>query len=138
MPLSVGDKLGPYKILAPSGADGMGEVYRARDTKLKRDVALKVLPEAFAFPMMTMTAAQLGEPETALRCLMMDAPHNRYTLNGHCNHRRFLAGCLPGNGGLLTALTLMAAGWDGGPRDAPGFPKNAKWQVKSERLRPLP
>src|SRR5690242_2754142 len=48
MALVTGDKLGPYEILAPIGAGGMGEVYRAKDSKLKRDVALKVLPEAFA------------------------------------------------------------------------------------------
>jgi eukaryotic-like serine/threonine-protein kinase len=48
MPLSVGDKLGTYEILAPIGAGGMGEVYRARDTKLERDVAIKVLPAALA------------------------------------------------------------------------------------------
>jgi serine/threonine protein kinase len=43
-----GDRLGPYEILAPIGAGGMGEVYRARDTKLDRDVAIKVLPAALA------------------------------------------------------------------------------------------
>src|ERR1700730_13996679 len=48
MPLSSGDKLGPYEILAPLGAGGMGEVYRARDTKLNRNVAIKVLPAALA------------------------------------------------------------------------------------------
>ncbi len=46
--LNAGSKLGPYEIVAPLGAGGMGEVYRARDTRLNRDVALKVLPEAFA------------------------------------------------------------------------------------------
>jgi len=48
MPLSPGDKLAHYEILAPLGAGGMGEVYRARDTRLNRDVAIKVLPAALA------------------------------------------------------------------------------------------
>jgi eukaryotic-like serine/threonine-protein kinase len=48
MPLRAGDQLGPYDVLSRLGAGGMGEVYRARDTKLARDVALKVLPDAFA------------------------------------------------------------------------------------------
>src|SRR5213592_2265486 len=48
MRLSVGSRLGRYEILAPIGAGGMGEVYRAKDTKLDREVAIKILPEAFA------------------------------------------------------------------------------------------
>jgi serine/threonine-protein kinase len=48
MPLATGIRLGPYEIIGPLGAGGMGEVYRARDSKLNRDVAIKVLPAAFA------------------------------------------------------------------------------------------
>ena len=48
MELSPGTRLGTYEIVAPVGAGGMGEVYRAHDTKLGRDVAIKILPEAFA------------------------------------------------------------------------------------------
>jgi eukaryotic-like serine/threonine-protein kinase len=43
-----GSNVGPYQILSALGAGGMGEVYRAHDTKLKRDVALKILPDSFA------------------------------------------------------------------------------------------
>ena len=56
MPLPVGDRLGSYEIVAPIGAGGMGEVYRARDTRLDRAVAIKVLPSALA-----------GDPERLAR-----------------------------------------------------------------------
>jgi serine/threonine protein kinase len=56
MRITPGERIGPYEVVALIGAGGMGEVYRARDTKLKREVALKVLPEAFA-----------GDPERMAR-----------------------------------------------------------------------
>ena len=48
MPLTTGVRLGPYEIVAPIGAGGMGEVYKARDTRLDRIVAIKVLPDTLA------------------------------------------------------------------------------------------
>jgi eukaryotic-like serine/threonine-protein kinase len=73
MSLTAGTRLGPYEILAPLGAGGMGEVYRARDTKLNRNVALKILPDAFAsdadrlarFSREAQTLAALNHPSIA-------------------------------------------------------------------------
>ena len=48
MTLPVGTRLGPYEILSPIGAGGMGEVYRAKDTRLGREIAIKLLPEELA------------------------------------------------------------------------------------------
>ncbi len=48
MPIAPGTRLGPFEILSPLGAGGMGEVWRARDTRLQREVAIKVLPAALA------------------------------------------------------------------------------------------
>jgi eukaryotic-like serine/threonine-protein kinase len=50
VPLASGSRLGPYEVIALIGACGMGEVYRARDTKLDRNIAIKVLPEMIACP----------------------------------------------------------------------------------------
>lgn len=91
------------------------------------------------YPMMAMTAARLGRPDKAIDALFMDAPKNIYLPNGHNYQDKRLPLYLPGNGGLLTAVAMMAAGWDGAPtKDAPGFPKDGKWKVRSEGLLPMP
>ncbi len=89
------------------------------------------------FPMTAMAAARSGEPELAVDALMIKATKNRYHANGHVYQRPGLTAYLPGNGGLLGAVAMMAAGWSNGPSTpAPGFPKNGRWSVKSENLRP--
>ncbi len=86
------------------------------------------------YPMVAMTAARVGEPEIAVAALLMDTPKNRWLPNGHNWQRPNLPLYLPGNGGLLAAVAMMAAGWRGGPNQpAPGFPSN--WTVRSEGLR---
>ena len=90
------------------------------------------------YPLVAMTAARLGEPELAVDALMMNTPKNHYHPNGHNFQRAGLTAYLPGNGGLLSAVAMMAAGWEGAPaRHAPGFPV-AGWNVREERLRGLP
>lgn len=90
------------------------------------------------YPLVAMTAARLGEPALAVEALLMDTPKNRYLPNGHNYQRPGLTIYLPGNGGLLAAVAMMAAGWDGAPTaDAPGFP-NEGWSVHWENLKPMP
>jgi hypothetical protein len=85
------------------------------------------------FPMAAMTAARVGEPELAIQALTIDSPKNRFLPNGHNYQRPSLTAYLPGNGALLAAISLMAAGWTGSrPNALRGFPKNGKWSVRAE------
>ncbi|HTV39816.1 MAG TPA: hypothetical protein VMF08_04530 [Candidatus Sulfotelmatobacter sp.] len=91
------------------------------------------------YPAMAMTAARLGEPERAIDALLLDTPKNHYDINGQVWQRPGLSVYLPANGGLLYAVALMAAGWEGAPnRLAPGFPDNGQWNVIWEDLKVAP
>ncbi len=90
------------------------------------------------FPTTCMNAVRVGEPEKALNALLMDQRTNIYLPNGHNYQDGRLRVYLPGNGGLLTAVALMCAGWDGCTVKNPGFPKDGTWNVKWEGIKPLP
>lgn len=90
------------------------------------------------YPMTAMCAARLGEPEKAVSALLMDKRTNTYLVNGHNYQDNRLRIYLPGNGGLLTAVAMMCAGWDGCDRKNPGFPDDGNWNVKWEGLKPMP
>lgn len=90
------------------------------------------------YPMTAMNAARLGDAEKAVGALLMEKRTNTYLPNGHNYQDARLRVYLPGNGGLLTAVAMMCAGWDGSKGTNPGFPKNGKWKVKWEGLNPMP
>ena len=90
------------------------------------------------YPMTAMNATRLGEPEKAVGALLMDKRTNTYLKNGHNYQDGRLRCYLPGNGGLLTAVALMCAGWDGCEIENPGFPKDGTWNVRWEGLKPMP
>ncbi|MGB8226514.1 MAG: hypothetical protein WCE45_06600, partial [Sedimentisphaerales bacterium] len=91
------------------------------------------------YPMMAMTAARAGCGDLAIRSLLLDVPKNTYLPNGHNYQRETLPCYLPGNGGLLTAAAMMAAGWDNSPnKNAPGFPDDGRWVVRWENLKKMP
>jgi hypothetical protein len=114
------------------------------------------------YPLLAMTAARLHEPETAIDFLLGPAKNFQFGVSGmtprvHLDqhaadlvpaapgsnnndgvgYRRLAETYFPSNGGLLLAVALMAARWDGESAPTPGFPKQG-WKVRAEGLRPLP
>ncbi|HSH19373.1 MAG TPA: hypothetical protein VLA03_02915 [Draconibacterium sp.] len=87
------------------------------------------------YPMAAMCATRLGEPEKAIELLLKDVKKNTYLKNGHNWQSDRLRIYLPGNGGLLTAVAMMCAGFEGNTKNNPGFPKG--WKVKWENLEPV-
>lgn len=90
------------------------------------------------YPMIAMCAARVGEPDKAVDALLMKNRTNTCLVSGHNYQDKRLRLYLPGNGGLLTAMAVMCAGWDGCTEDTPGFPKDGTWNVKWEGLLPMP
>ncbi len=90
------------------------------------------------YPMMAMCAARMGEPQNAVGALLMNQQKNTYLVSGHNYQDARLRLYLPGNGGLLMAVAMMCAGWDGSIHPNPGFPQDGNWNVRWEGLKPLP
>jgi hypothetical protein len=94
------------------------------------------------YPLMAMTAARLHEPDKAVSFLLHDSMNFQFGASGmtprFSGGQRVAETYFPSNGGLLLAIALMAGGWDGETGNAPGFPKDGRWQVRSEGLQPLP
>ncbi len=143
--------LAPLGILPGTGVE-RATMERTLDAVLKEwDWETKIW--GWDYPMIAMTAARLGRPETAVEILLREGPNNKYLPNGHCPQRsdeamaknpkpgarkREIAVYLPANGAFLSAVAMMAAGWDGNTNNAPGFPKDGKWQVRVEGVSQLP
>ena len=91
------------------------------------------------YPVLAMCAAKLGRPAAAVDSLMMDTYKNQHLPNGHVPQLPgLLSVYLPANGGLLAAIAMMVAGWDGAARELPGFPDDGSWQVTHEGLNRFP
>ena len=138
-----GKRYGHPSLLA---AYGMVPPNKLADPEIMRRTLKKVLQTwnwdstwGWDFPLTAMTAARCGEPELAVEALLMQSVKNRYAINGHNFQTRHLPLYLPGNGGLLAAVAMMAAGWDGAPDvPAPGFPQDGSWTVRWEGLERMP
>jgi hypothetical protein len=124
----------------PVGVFGMLPPIEGVDPGVAHSTALKVWQTwdwdrcwGWDFPWMAMAAARTGEPQIAVDALLKNSTRNEYDIRGVNN-----GWYLPGNGGLLYAVAMMAAGWDGSSGWAPGFPNDGSWTVKWEGLNKAP
>ena len=127
------------------GSFGMLPVSEMIDTAIMANTFHEILRKwnwqttwGWDYPMIAMAAARLGEPEKVIEALLLEMPKNTYLKNGHNYQDKRLSLYLPGNGGLLTAVAMMAAGWDGSKKINPGFPSNGRWNIKWENLKEMP
>jgi hypothetical protein len=123
------------------GTLGMLPLWEKVDKEIMRNT-LKLIMEqwnwphtwGWDYPMVAMCATRLNEPEIALDALLKVVQKNTYLVNGHNYQDDRLRIYLPGNAGLLKAVALMCAGWQGCNNANPGFPKNGQWNVRWENL----
>lgn len=130
---------------AVTGALGMYPESRLLDKSIMNNTIDKIFEVwnwdetwGWDYPMIAMCAARVGEPDKAVDALLMKNRTNTCLVSGHNYQDKRLRLYLPGNGGLLTAMAVMCAGWDGCTEETPGFPKDGKWNVKWEGLLPMP
>jgi hypothetical protein len=129
--------LGAYGFLPASSPLNVPTMQRTFD-KIMRDWHWQDT-WGWDYPLTAMTAARLGQPKQAVNALLMPVTKNTYLTNGHNYQRDNLRIYLPGNGGLLMAVSMMCAGWDGYTGEPnPGFPKDGTWRVRWEGLKQMP
>lgn len=136
-----------YKTDHPSvlGTYGMLPVTPLLDTAIMRNTFDLVWRDwdwkdtwGWDFPMTAMTATRLHQPEKAVDALFMQVRTNTYLVSGHNYQDERLRLYLPGNGGLLTAVAMMCAGYDGSTAAHPGIPAGSGWKVRWEGLKKMP
>jgi len=106
------------------------------------DYRVKHLPKescSWGYFVTAMAAARAGRADLAVDALLFPSPCTSVSRAGYNYWNQKVPVYLPGNGALLSAVAMMAGGWDGAPkRNAPGFPDDGQWVIKSEGLQPLP
>ncbi len=130
---------------AVTGALGMLPASPLTNDTLMRKTFLRIMDSwdwpstwGWDYPLLAMTATRLGLRNRAVDALLMPVTKNSYLPNGHNYQDQRLRIYLPGNGGLLAAVAMMCAGYDGCSNINPGFPDDGSWNVRWENLRPMP